>query len=52
MKKTTLSVLALSVAGVLSMPAQADMLLGGKIGYDAWYAKSDVSQQKDDKKNH
>ncbi|RXJ73351.1 Fe3+-hydroxamate ABC transporter substrate-binding protein [Veronia nyctiphanis] len=48
MKKTTLSVAALAVAGLLSMPAQADMLLGGKVGYDAWFAKSDVNSNKDE----
>ncbi|ATF10357.1 TIGR04219 family outer membrane beta-barrel protein [Candidatus Enterovibrio altilux] len=38
MKKINLSIVVLAAAGAFAIPAQSAVLLGAKIGTDAWYA--------------
>lgn len=48
MKKLNLSLAALAVAGAISMPAQAAVLLGAKVGADAWYADAKINDVRAD----
>ncbi|CZF84163.1 hypothetical protein GCE9029_04239 [Grimontia celer] len=48
MKKLNLSLAALAVAGAFAMPAQAAVLLGAKVGADAWYADAKVNDVRAD----
>lgn len=51
MKKLNLSLAALAVAGAFAMPAQAAVLLGAKVGADAWYADAKVNDVRADDTN-
>ncbi len=48
MKKLNLSLAALAVAGAFSMPAQSAVLLGAKVGADAWYADAKINDVRAD----
>ncbi|MBE1276435.1 TIGR04219 family outer membrane beta-barrel protein [Enterovibrio baiacu] len=51
MKKLNLSLAALAVAGAFAMPAQAAVLLGAKVGADAWYADAKIDDKRADDTN-
>ncbi|PMN93299.1 TIGR04219 family outer membrane beta-barrel protein [Enterovibrio norvegicus] len=51
MKKLNLSLAALAVAGAFAMPAQAAVLLGAKVGADAWYADAKINDVRADDAN-
>ncbi|KDM90360.1 TIGR04219 family outer membrane beta-barrel protein [Photobacterium galatheae] len=47
MKKTMLSAAAVAVALATAVPAQADMLLGGTVGADAWFSSAEINDAVD-----
>ncbi|KXF80250.1 TIGR04219 family outer membrane beta-barrel protein [Enterovibrio coralii] len=51
MKKLNLSLAALAVAGTFALPAQAAVLLGAKVGADAWYADAKINDVRADDAN-